>query len=117
MAKKKRYKSRDEKDLNNNYTHVNPDDLVKFDGTPEEFLARITHRKPGYTKKPKGRTITHWWWETKDSWFMNHGKQRISKNERYDFDGDNGWYIAKDMPRIIEQEIRQGYELFFKARK
>jgi len=117
MAKKERYKSRDEKDLNNNYTHINPNDLVLFDGTVEEFLSRITHRKPGFMKKPKGRTIIHWWWETKDFWYMNHGTQRITKNERYEFDGDNGWYIAPQMPTIIEQQIRLGFQMYFRAQK
>ena len=113
---KKRFKSRDEKDLNTDYNHVNPKDLVEFDGTVEEFLARITHRKPGYLKKPQGRTIIHWWWETKDNWFMNHGSQRITKNERYGFSNENGWYIATDMPRIIEQHLRSGeYKMYFKA--
>ena len=118
MAKtNKRFKSRDEKDLNTNYNYVNPNDIVEFDGTTQEFLARITHRKPGYMMKPNGRIIIHWWWETKESWFMNHGKQRITKQKRRGFDGENGWYIATQMGDIIGQHLHDGYKMYLKSQK
>jgi len=117
MPKQQKYKTRDSKDLNTNYNHVNPDDLIEFDGTVDEFITRITHRKPVYMKKENGRSIIHWWWEDKDLWFMNHGMQRITKNERYGFDGDNGWLIATQIPIIFERHIREGYKLYLKIER
>jgi len=107
MAKKKVWKNKDSKDLNNNYTHVKVEQLVEFKGTVEEFLSRITHLKPGYLKKDNGRIITHLWWESKDNWFMNYGEQKIIRDNKSTFNGDNGWYIAKDMPHVLRNWIKQ----------
>lgn len=115
MAKKK-FKTRASRDLNNHYTHVRPEDLKIFQGTIEEFLNEITHRRPGYMKKDNGRTIIHWWWESKDKWFMNHGDQRISKEEKFSFEGDNGWFTEADMPTVIALYIREEYKMYFKTK-
>lgn len=114
---KKKFKNRESKDLNNNYNHIRVEELELFKGSVEEFLNRITHRTPGYLKKKNGRTIIHLWWESKDKWFMNHGDQVISKTARTKFKGDNGWYIESDMPNIINCNLRQGYEMYFKLKK
>ena len=116
MAKTK-YKPRDEKDLNTNYNHVDPSKLVEFDGTIEEFLARITHLKPGYLKKPNGRSIIHWWWDDKEFWFMNHGIQTINKNNRPSFKAEGGWILAKDMVDVIRRYLRNDeYNMYFKSK-
>lgn len=82
-------------------------ELVEWTGTVEDFLKTISHKNPGYTKKDKGRSIVHWWWEDKEKWFMNHAVQNSSK-----LDDTNGWYIAKQMPNIIRNRIRDGYKLY-----
>jgi hypothetical protein len=106
MKKKKVYKNRDSKDLNDNYTFVKLENLKEFKGTHEEFLSKITHLKPGYLKKENGRIITHLWWEDKDMWFMNHGEQRIISERKSNFTS-YGWFIEKDMLGILKSMIRQ----------
>jgi hypothetical protein len=116
MAQKKKYKSRDEKDLNTNYNHVDPSKLVEFKGSIEDFLAKITHLKPGYLKKPNGRNIIHFWWEDKDSFYMNNGTQTINKNNTPNFKSDGEWRIAKDMPRVLDVYLRDGeYKMYLKS--
>lgn len=115
MSKRKKgYKSKAERDLNNNYIYVEPESLAKFKGSIKSFISKATYKKPVYLKKPKGRTIIHLWWESKDNWFMNHYHQRITKKNRYKDDNNNGWYLEPDMEDIIKLELREGYEMYIK---
>jgi hypothetical protein len=115
MAKGK-FRNKDSKDLNEGYSFVKMENLEEYKGTIEEFLSQITHLRPGYMKKPSGKTILHFWWEDKESWFMNHGSQTISNNNKEVFNTTGGWYIAKDMPIIIKGHVEDKYKMYFKKK-
>jgi hypothetical protein len=115
MAKGK-FRNKDSKDLNEGYNFIKTENLEEYKGTIYEFLSEITHLRPGYMKKSNGKTILHFWWEDKDSWFMNHGSQTISNTGKEAFSTTGGWYIAKDMPNIINGHVKEKYKMYFKKK-
>jgi hypothetical protein len=115
MAKGK-FRNRDSKDLNEGYSFVKTENLEEYKGNTEEFLSEITHLRPGYMKKPNGKMILHFWWEDKESWFMNHGSQTISNTGKETFSTTGGWYIAKNMPNIIDGHVKEKYKMYFKKK-
>jgi len=89
---------------------VKIEDLTEWTGSTEDFIKEIRHNSPVYIKKDKGRTIIHWWWETRDMWFMNHANQTNSV-----LDESGGWNIATQMPNIFDKYKRDGYKFYLKS--
>lgn len=103
----KKFKSRDERDLNQDYTIVKVQDLKEYKGTIQQFLDQITPSKPGYLYNGKD-TLMHLWWEDNERWFMNYGYQSGKKFQK------EGWLIAKDLNRIIENQLKDGCIMYLK---
>jgi hypothetical protein len=38
---------------------------------------------------------------------MNYSEHKIIKDNKSTFNSDNGWYIAKDMPKVLKHWIKE----------
>ena len=77
---------------------------IKFEGTINEWLNKISHEPEIYMKKPKGRSV-YVWHEKGDDWFNNvapKGKK-------------SGWTIKKDLPDLVRMYMGNGYELYIES--
>lgn len=84
--------------------------MVKFEGTPEEWLEAITYKRKGYMKKPKTwRHDAYWWEDEKDGsrWFLNW-----ATCEGKDSYGDSVFITARTAMDSIGFALRQGKEMY-----
>ena len=80
--------------------------MVKFEGTPEEWLEAITFTRRGYLKKAKTwRHDAYWWEDEKDGsrWFLNWAT--CTGKSQY---GDSVFITARTAPDHIKSAVRQG---------
>ena len=86
--------------------------MNRFDGTPAEFLAQITHNKRGFLKKNNGRLLVGLWWEEtnpSEYHFMNIAEKKINEKSFK----SSIWVKAKDVIWNIEVYMKEGYLMYF----
>lgn len=86
--------------------------MNRFNGTPEEFVSKITHSNVGYLKKINGRLLVGIWWEEKDPseyHFMNIAEKKI--NEK-DFKSSD-WIRKTDILWNVGVYLKEGYQMYF----
>lgn len=78
----------------------------QFKGSVNEFIKKISTKKGvAFLKKLRGKKL-NFWWEDKERWFVNNSEDFRGKEKT------GGWYIAPDLPQIIEKYIRKGYVMY-----
>lgn len=83
--------------------------FTEYKGTSLEFLKDIGvgEHNMAALKKPRGRKMMYFWWESKDKWFMNLADGPSSgPNE------SSVWITADDMPKRLDWHMQSGYELY-----
>ena len=85
--------------------------MKKFEGSIDEFLAKITHKDIGYLKKSNGKKVMGFWWSEeipeKHHWIMV-GRKNLNAKEFEEV----STALGKDIKDHIDYYLRQGYEMY-----